>query len=206
MRNIAPSGQPSNTIDVGSRLRELRAERGLSIRALADQSGLNVNTLSLIENNKTSPSVSTLQQVAAALEVPIAAFFEMKKPPQMVVYQQTGERPTAAFPYGTLADLGAGFSSHVIEPFMVILEPKAHSGKAPIVHTGVELVYCLEGQLEYEVDEQVFSLGAGDSLIFEAHLPHRWRNAGESPSRSLLLLCPDDERDRPDKRHFALET
>lgn len=205
MRNNAPPGQPSNEVDVGSRLRELRAEHGLSIRALAEQSGLNVNTLSLIENGKTSPSVSTLQQVAAALDVPIAAFFEMKKPPQMIVYQQTGERPTAAFAYGTLADLGAGFSSQGIEPFLVILEPKAHSGKAPIVHTGVELVYCLEGRLEYEVDEQVFSLGAGDSLIFEAHLPHHWRNAGESPSRSLLVLCPADERDRPDERHFTLK-
>ena len=50
------------------------AERGLSIRTLAERSELNVNTLSLIENSKTSPSVSTLQQIAAALEVPIDGF------------------------------------------------------------------------------------------------------------------------------------
>jgi uncharacterized cupin superfamily protein len=134
--------------------------------------------------------------------MPIAAFFERKKPPQTVVHQQSVDRPTAAFAYGTLADLAAGFSNKGVEPFLVMLEPKAHSGKAAIVHTGVELVYCLEGQLEYEVDEEVFPLAAGDSLIFEAHLPHRWRNAGESPSRSLLLLCRADEHDRPDERHF----
>ena len=58
---------PPSTVDVGARLRELRAEHGFSIRALAEHSQLNVNTLSLIEHNKTSPSVSTLQQVAAAL-------------------------------------------------------------------------------------------------------------------------------------------
>jgi quercetin dioxygenase-like cupin family protein len=73
------------------------------------------------------------------------------------------------------------------------------------VHTGVELVYCLEGCLEYEVDGQLHQLNPGDSLVFEAHLPHRWRNAGETPSRSLLLLCPADERDRPDERHFSFE-
>jgi uncharacterized cupin superfamily protein len=134
--------------------------------------------------------------------MPIAAFFERKKPPQTVVHQQSVDRPTAAFAYGTLADLAAGFSNKGVEPFLVMLEPKAHSGKAAIVHTGVELVYCLEGQLEYEVDEEVFPLAAGDSLIFEAHLPHRWRNAGESPSRSLLLLCRADEHDRPDEWHF----
>ncbi len=54
-------------ISVGRRLRELRAEQDLSIRALAEKSGLNANTLSLIENSKTSPSVSTLQQLAGAL-------------------------------------------------------------------------------------------------------------------------------------------
>ena len=67
-------------INVGRHLRELRAGRGLSIRALAEQSRLNVNTLSLIENSRTSPSVSTLQQLASALDVPITAFFETDIP------------------------------------------------------------------------------------------------------------------------------
>jgi transcriptional regulator with XRE-family HTH domain len=186
-------------------MRELRAERGVSIRGLAKKSGLNANTLSLIENNKTSPSVSTLQQVAAALGVPIAALFETKKPPQRIIYQQDGDRPTASFAHGTLSDLGAGFSIRGIEPFLVILEPKADSGAVPIVHTGVELVYCLQGCLEYEVNEEVYLLGAGDSLVFEAYLPHRWRNVGETPSRSLLVLSSTDDHDRPDERHFILE-
>lgn len=63
-------------IDVGRNLRDLRAERELSIRSLAELSGLNVNTLSMIENGKSSPSVSTLQQLASALTVPITDFFE----------------------------------------------------------------------------------------------------------------------------------
>ena len=196
----------STDVNVGFRLRELRAEHGLSIRGLAEKSGLNVNTLSLIENGKTSPSVSTLQQIAAALDIPIAAFFENNKPPQRIVYQQSGERPTAAFAYGTLADLGAGFTHSGLEPFVVTLEPQADSGDTPIVHTGLEFVFCLEGKMMYEVDGQSFPLNPGDSLLFEAHLPHRWRNAGETSSRSLLLLCPTDERDHPDERHFTLET
>jgi transcriptional regulator with XRE-family HTH domain len=204
MKNHTPTIQPIASVNVGLRLRVLRAERGFSIRGLAEKSGLNVNTLSMIENNKTSPSVSTLQQVAAALGVPIAAFFETDNPQKTLVYQQSGERPTAAFSSGYLADLGAGFSRPGIEPFLVLLEPKAHSGKAPIVHTGVELVFCLEGYLEYEVDEQRYLLKAGDSLIFDAHLPHRWRNAGEAVSRSLLVLCPADEHDHPDEQHFLL--
>ena len=203
MKTNPSIAQTASDINVGRRLRELRTERGLSIRALAEQSGLNVNTLSLIENGKTSPSVSTLQQVAAALKTPITAFFESQTPPQAIVFQKAGQRQAAAFVHGTLADLKAGFARPGLEPFMVKLEPQADSGDTPIVHTGLEFVYCLEGRLGYEVDGQAFTLEPGDSLIFEAHLPHRWRNAGETPSRSLLLLCPADERDHPDERHFG---
>jgi transcriptional regulator with XRE-family HTH domain len=205
MKNNIFSTQPSNDVHVGRRLRELRAKRNLSIRALAEQSGLNVNTLSLIENGKTSPSVSTLQQIAAALKTPITAFFEIETPPQRIVYQKSDHRQAAAFAYGTLANLGTGFARSGLEPFVVTLEPFADSGDTPIVHTGLEFVFCLDGCLSYEVEGQVFTLEPGDSLLFEAHLPHRWRNSGESPSRSLLLLCPTDERDHPDERHFTYE-
>jgi len=203
--NPSPS-QSSTEVNVGRRLRELRIERGLSIRALAELSGLNVNTLSFIENGKTSPSVSTLQQVATALELPINAFFEIKTNPQAIVYQKASDRQSAAFLHGTMADLGAGFARPGLEPFVITLEPQAGSGNTPIVHTGIEFIYCLEGCITYEVEGHTFSLDKGDSLIFEAYLPHRWWNAGVSSSRSLLLLCPADERDHPDERHFARET
>lgn len=206
MKNKTPLSQFLTDINVGRRLRELRTERGISIRALAEQSGLNVNTLSLIENGKTSPSVSTLQQVASALRTPITAFFESQSPPQAIVYQKVGDRQAAAFAHGTLADLGAGFTRSGLEPFVVTLEPKADSGDTPIVHTGLEFVFCLEGRLSYEVNGQTFILEPGDSLLFEAHLPHHWRNIGEIPSNSLLLLCHIDEGDRPDERHFLAGT
>jgi transcriptional regulator with XRE-family HTH domain len=202
--NPAPI-QAASDINVGRRLRELRTKQGLSIRALAEQSRLNVNTLSLIENGKTSPSVSTLQQVAAALSVPITAFFESQTAPQMIIYQPAGARQSAVFAHGALADLGAGFARPGLEPFLVTLELAANSGDTPIVHTGLEFVYCLEGCIGYTVEGQDFILEPGDSLLFEAHLPHCWRNAGKTPARSLLLLCPADANDRPDARHFAYE-
>jgi quercetin dioxygenase-like cupin family protein len=75
----------------------------------------------------------------------------------------------------------------------------------PVVHNGHEFVYCLEGRLIYEIEEQLYLLEPGDSLLFEAHLPHRWMNAESVPSRSLLVLCPGEERGRPVERHFTPE-
>ncbi len=155
-------------VNVGRRLRELRLERNLSIRASAERSGLNVNTFSLIENGKTSPSVSTLQQIAAALEVPITAFFEIDTPKTSVAHMTARHRPRLAFEHGTLEDLGAGLTTRAVEPFVVTLEPHASSGETPIVHTGFEFVFCLQGHMTYHVEDQSYLLEPGDSLVFES--------------------------------------
>jgi transcriptional regulator with XRE-family HTH domain len=198
------SGTGGDTnIDVGRRLREIRMGKGFSIRALAESSRLNVNTLSLIENGRTSPSVSTLQLIAQTLQVPISAFFETDHGHKKVVYQRSGNRPHAVFTHGLVEDLGAGMLRFGAEPLIVTLKSQADSGRTPIVHTGREFVYCLEGRIVYLVDDQVYTLDPGDSLMFEAYLPHRWRNEGESASRLLLVLCPMDERDQPSERHFG---
>jgi transcriptional regulator with XRE-family HTH domain len=202
-----PSSSPegADEVHVGKRIRQLRRKSELSLRALADLSELNVNTLSLIENNKASPSVSTLQQIALGLQVPIAAFFETESPKKNLVFQKAGQRPRAEFSYGMLEDLGAGLTLNGGQPLLVALEPGADSGPTPIVHTGFEFVYCLEGSLSYAIEEKNYLLMPGDSLIFEAHLPHRWGNAGATVTRSLLVLCPSDEHDHPTERHFAAE-
>lgn len=187
---------------VGERVREWRNRRRLSIRALAEQSGLSPTTLSLIENGKTSPSVATLQQLAMTLGVPITAFFETSADVQKVTHQKPGRRLGVPFTRGQLHDLGAGIARRGIEPFLIVLEPHADSGPTPIVHTGREFAYCLEGRLAYTIAAETYLLEAGDSLLFEAYLPHRWENDGDTPCRSLLILCPADERDQPTERHF----
>ena len=201
--SIAKNDTSDESIDVGGRLRMLRAGAGLSIRALAEMSGLNVNTLSLIENGKTSPSVSTLQQLAGALGVPVTEFFETAQGSKTVIHQKSGERPRALFAHGVMEDLGAGMSRFGAEPLIVTLEAQADSGKNPIVHTGREFVFCLEGCVTYTVDAEAYVLEPGDSLLFEAYLPHRWKNAAVQSSRVLLVLCPMDSRDQPVLRHFG---
>ncbi|OGN89607.1 MAG: hypothetical protein A2Y88_06755 [Chloroflexi bacterium RBG_13_48_10] len=204
-RGLAAGDYGSNEVDVGHCLRKLRADRDLSIRSLAEQSGLNVNTLSLIENGKSSPSVSTLQQLASALEVPITAFFVSDIPKNNISFLKAGQRPVVTFARGTLEDLGAGLTLRGGQPFSVTLEPRADSGPTPIVHTGHEFVYCLEGHLSYTIEDRTYLLEPNDSLLFEAHLPHSWKNIGDTPLRSLLVLCPADEGDRPQERHFRHE-
>jgi transcriptional regulator with XRE-family HTH domain len=190
-------------ISVGRRLREIRAVRRLSMRTLAEISGLNVNTLSLIENGHSSPSVSTLQQLAQSLQVPIGYFFQSDHGSRELVHQLDKQRPRVTFQHGTLEDLAAGMPHVGAEPLILTLKPAAASGPAPIVHTGREFVYCLEGLVGYTVQDHEYLLEAGDSLVFEAYLPHCWKNPGAAAARILLVLCPTDMHDSPRERHFA---
>lgn len=173
---------------VGRRLRELRARRGLSLRALAEQSGLNYNTLSLIENGRTSPSVSTLRQLARALEAPMSAFFEQEEDSPQVVYQKNGQRPSVELEHRQFEDLSGGLCLSGGQTLLVTLPHEAQSGVEAVTHGGQELLFCLEGRLTCWVDETRYTLENGDSLLYEAHLPHRWQNSSGQICRFLLIL------------------
>jgi transcriptional regulator with XRE-family HTH domain len=192
-------------VNIGHRLRCLREERGLTLRLLADKSGLAVNTLSLIENGKSSPSVSTLQKVSAALQVPMVDFFLFNRVDEKVIFTRSNRRKQAAFEHGFLEDLGAGLSEGAMEPFIVTLEPETNSGPDPIVHTGYEFVFCLSGRIAYIIENQRYILDPGDSLFFESHLPHCWQNLFSGPSKKILILCSVDGLDHPIGRHFNPE-
>ena len=202
---IIDDESPPAEVIVGQRLRDLRTRNGLSLRALAELSGLNVNTLSLVENGKSSPSVSTLQQLALALGVPIASFFESEPEEKQVIFTQVEKRPSAAFGTTQMQNLGKDLAGSAVQPFVVTIEPGMGSGDQMIVHTGYEFVYCLKGSIRYQIQEQEFNLKTGDSLLFEAHLPHCWENKGDETSQILLILYPSDAREETGGRHFSIE-
>lgn len=190
---------------VGRKLRELRNRKGFSLRALAERSGLNINTLSMIENGKTSPSVSTLQQLAQALEVPIATLFESQTAEKRVVHTTADQRPSAAFGSTQMQSLGKDLAGSYVQPFVVTLKPGMGSGDRMIVHTGHEFVYCLQGAIRYQIEQEEYILNQGDSLLFEAHLPHCWENHSQDAAQILLILYPADRREEPGGRHFSLD-
>lgn len=190
---------------VGKRLRDLRTVKGYSLRTLAERSSLNINTLSLIENGKSSPSVSTLQQLSQALDVPIAAFFESEPVEKEVVFTPANQRPTQTFGSTTMQNLAKDLINNVVQPFVVTLQPGMGSGDHTIVHTGFEFIYCLSGSIRYQVAQKEFIFHPGDSLVFESHKPHSWENTGDVSTQILLILYPSDEREKPGGRHFSLE-
>jgi DNA-binding XRE family transcriptional regulator len=191
------------SINVGERLRELRMERGMSMRALGRLSGLSTNALSMIERSLTSPSVSTLYKIADALGVPITAFFRLEPPKQDVVFRKSEQRSRVAFPRGVWEGLGGESFIGGVEPLLLSLEVGANSGQFGMLHGGHEFVMCLEGLLEYEFEKNRYILEPGDSLLFAAQLQHRWRNAHKGKTSVLIVLSGYVKGDRPSEYHLT---
>ena len=191
------------SIDVGARLRQLREARNVSMRTLATMSGLSANALSMIERGKTSPSVSTLYRIAGALAVPVTAFFAPEEARKKVVFLKADERARLPFLRGLWEGLGGEQFTGKSMPFMLTLENGASSGQAQMVHSGHEFVFCLRGQLEYQVEGQHYLLEACDSLLFAPQLKHRWHNPGGMVANVLIIISDYSEVDRP-RNHVEL--
>jgi len=190
------------SVNIGERLRELREARNISMRALAARSGLSANALSMIERSKASPSVSTLYKLADALGVSITAFFGSDTQRQQVVFLKADQRSRMSFTRGVFEGLGGEQFVGRVEPFLLTLESNANSGPRSMTHTGHEFVFCLRGELEYQVERQVYQLSSGDSLLFAAHLKHRWKNLGGTVVTALIIISGFEEGEQLHAMHW----
>lgn len=194
--------QDAVSVNIGERLRELREARNISMRALATRSGLSANALSMIERAKASPSVSTLYKLADALGVSITSFFGSDAEKKQVVFLKAEERTRISFSRGVFEGLGGEEFVGRVEPFMLTLESNAKSGPHSIAHTGHEFVFCLRGELEYQVERQIYSLAAGDSLLFAANLKHSWKNLGQTVVSALIIISGFEEGEQLHAMHW----
>jgi transcriptional regulator with XRE-family HTH domain len=190
------------SVNVGQRIRSLREERDLSIRALARASGLSANALSMIERGRSSPSVSTLYKVAGALDIPITAIFRAESGNTEIVFKKASGRTRVPFTRGLWEGLGGEQFNGPVEPFALTLESGSNSGPYPIIHSGHEFVLCLRGQLEYIVEDQHYLLEPGDTLLFTSRLQHRWRNPGSTVTNAIFVLSGFEEGESLSEHHF----
>lgn len=187
---------------LGAKLKALRDERNLSQRELAGLAGLSANSISLIERDEISPNVATLQSLASALKVKMSFFFndDVQK---SIIHSQADHRPYIHSRGTKIEGIGERINQQEIEPFLVSLDPHSGSGSREVVHSGHEIVFCIQGSIEYVIDNERFLIREGEFLLFEAQLPHIWHNPGEERSQFLLILENSSESNGGIQRHFS---
>ncbi len=190
------------TTSPGVKLRQLRAERNISQRALAKLAGVSPNSISLIERDEISPSVATLQNLATALNVHMSYFFEVESE-KKVLHIKSGERSFLEHQGVRIESIGSRLHGQEVEPFVIELAPHTSIGERQVIHSGHEIVYCTKGEIEYYIDGTSYVMEEGDFLLFEADLPHLWRNPHDAPAEFLLILQTPNAKLEPVKRHFV---
>ncbi len=181
-------------VAIGREVRAYRRQQGITVAELATLTGLSIGMLSKIENGNTSPSLTTLQLLANALSVPITSFFRRFEEQRDAVHTPSGEGvimeragTRAGHQYTLLGHIGANASGVVVEPYLITLSEKSDVFPT-FQHDGIELLYMLEGEVDYRHGDQVYRLRPGDTLFFDADAPHGPEVLVELPARYLSII------------------
>ncbi|WP_028400320.1 helix-turn-helix domain-containing protein [Ectobacillus panaciterrae] len=169
-------------MNVGSTIREIRQRKGITIAQLCEGTGLSKGFMSQVENNKTSPSISTLDTIAAFLNVPLPYFLLEKKDRLKVVRKDERKYSIHGKYENKIEHVAeqAGLRISLIE--IPVGFPKESK---PNVHEGEECHLVLRGTLEVQHGEDTEIVKEGDSFSWNACVPHLVRNIGDEP---VLLL------------------
>ena len=179
-------------MDVGVRLQSIRKLKGLSQRELAKRAGVTNSTISMIEKNSVSPSISSLKKVLAGIPMSLVEFFS-------VDVEENGATQIV-YKADELTDLSSGTVSmrlvgkgHQVRALAFLDEtypPGSDTGEEMLNHEGEEAGVLVSGRLELTVGSELFILESGDSYYFESTRPHRFRNPFDQPARLISATTP----------------
>jgi len=178
-------------MQLGQRIKERRQEVKMSLRELAERVGLSASFLSQVERDLASPSIESLRKISEALGVPIYYFFIEQKIRSPVVRRDKRVKLTFSGSHPAYQLLTPRLNrDRKMEVFLEEWEPGQEKTITPLRRYAEEFIYVLQGQLEIQLDDQVYLLNAGDSIYFEGHLLRRLAAKGDEPLRTLSVIAP----------------
>lgn len=191
-----PIGQLGQVI--ANHVRSRRLEIGLTVGQLAERTGISKGMLSKIENAQTSPSLSTLERLSTALDMPVTSLFRGLAEERDAVFVKAGTGPEivrkgtrAGHTYQLLGTLRGPYKR--VEPLLVSLVESTEV--FPLFqHAGVEMLYMLEGIMEYSYGREHYRMEKGDTLQFEGDIPHGPTKLVKLPIRFLSITIYSGDR------------
>ncbi len=191
---LSGGGEKNLEVAIGREIKALRLQQGITFAELSASTGLSISMLSKIENGNTSPSLTTLQALAHALSTPITSFFRRFEENRSAVHTKAGEGvemqragTRAGHQYNLLGHLGPNASGVVVEPYLITLSEQSDIFPT-FQHDGIEMLYMLEGELDYRHGDQLYPLKPGDTLFFDADAPHGPEVLVKLPAKYLSII------------------
>jgi transcriptional regulator with XRE-family HTH domain len=188
---------PGSTADdrpatVGSRIHALRDAMGFSLRDLSERSGVSAQMLSQVERGETSPTLAVAEKIAGGLELTLSQLLRLDEGEHVSV-SRVGRRRRFERGGHRFEELTPPLPGQRADVSLHVLKPGAATGgrKDPPMHEpgSRETAVILTGELALIVDGTRHELRAGDSVTFDADLPHHFENEGHDPTRFLAVIA-----------------
>ncbi|MEQ3624764.1 MAG: cupin domain-containing protein [Celeribacter sp.] len=186
--------------DIGARLFAMRKAAQLSQRQLAERAGVPHAQISIIEQNKSSPSIATLRKILSGLNLSMGDFFEGERAaPEGPFFRPedlldlTSKLPASGVTdqQGRMAFRQIGDARrHNLQILHEVYEQGADTGENMLDHFSTEGGYVIEGALELTVGEETSILNPGDSYLFDSRVPHRFRNVHDGRTVVISACTP----------------
>jgi transcriptional regulator with XRE-family HTH domain len=176
-------------MQLGKKIRSLRFRRGLTVQQLAEASNLSKGFISQVENDRTSPSLATLRDLARALDTSVAYLVVEDEQAPYVVREFARPKIQREGSAARVEVLSAQ-PRRALEVLMAELPPGASSGPGREFPSGEQCIVCLEGQVAVNCGEHRVVLDAGDACHHDGHLPYTVENSGGVPARAMISIAP----------------
>ncbi len=178
-------------LEIGSRLRRLRKDKGLSIAVLAEKSGVSTGLISQIERELVVPSAVSLYRIGKALDTDIGYFFASPETPEFGL-QRGGSHKTIITNNGARRYelLVPDMPERRLDMVKITLRPGEVYSRDCVSHDGEECGYVLSGALTVLLDGREYLLKPGDSYYFASTIPHKYLNAGAEECVSIWGMTP----------------
>ncbi len=187
-----PDTSADQPATVGPRIRALRDAMDLSLRDLAERSGVSAPMLSQVERGETSPTLAVAAKIAAGLELTLSQLLRLDEGQHVSVSRAAGRRVSTRGGH-RIEELTPPLPGQRADVSLHVLEPGATTGgrtDPPMHEPGSrETAVVLAGTLALIVDGTRYELPAGDSVTFDADLPHHFENDGEEPTRFIAVMA-----------------
>ena len=176
--------------EVGTRVLRLRQHYGMSQRKLAKEAGVTNGTISMVEQNRVSPSVASLKKILEAFGMTLAEFFssDFNHVPQ--VFYRAHELPRLADERVILRQVGGNIVNRKLQVLHETYAPGGDTGDDMLSHDGEEAGVIVRGKIELTVGGQCEVLNAGDAYYFNSRLPHRFRNIDKEECEIVSTCTP----------------